>query len=329
MEDVNLKGVVGIQNMGQTCYMNAVLQLLRTCQDWNLFCLKTSFTDKKIIMAYKDMLSTLWSAHKPAYVRPLAFLTEIQRSVQNTSYSMFGHAVQNDAHEYMSYLLDQFHEELKVESEYQEQYTDDPKLKMQALACNAWNKFVSKNTSEIVRIFFGMMRKMVICSHCNNKTYRWELFNSLKVLCEGETLYDWIRKEVNECTDIAEYKCDTCNAKHPAKKYSHLWKLPQHLFIFIDRFQKEGMKMMTLCPLTELLLMSSFFAEEAHMPAAYELCGIVDHHGHQMHGGHYTAQFKHPISKAWWLFDDEKAHPLDQPHFVSANYILSYRAQSM
>ena len=44
--------------------------------------------------------------------------------------------------------------------------------------------------------------------NCNNRTYQWELFNSLKIPCDGDSLYEWIRKEVNEVTDIDAYKCD-------------------------------------------------------------------------------------------------------------------------
>ena len=56
----------------------------------------------------------------------------------------------------------------------------------------------------------------------------------------------------------------------------------------------------------------------------YELQGVSDHHGTHM-GGHYTAQFKHPISKEWWWFDDEQAQKLDYPRFSSSNYIFFFR----
>ena len=90
---IALKGIVGIENMGNMCYVNAIIQLLRTCQDWNIFCLTNSvenFNNKKAVLAYKDIVATIWSAHRPAYVRPLAFIYEIKNIVQNTPYAMFG-----------------------------------------------------------------------------------------------------------------------------------------------------------------------------------------------------------------------------------------------
>jgi ubiquitin C-terminal hydrolase len=321
--DVAIKGIVGIQNMGNMCYVNAVIHALRTCQELTMFCLTHSVDElasKRVVLAYKDIVATIWSAHRPAYVRPLAFISEISHVVRNTPYDMFGQHMQQDAHEYLSYLLDRFHEELSVPVEFElEEKT------MESMAKKAWNHFLMKKTSIIVDTCFGMLRKTVICSNCQNKTYQWELFNSLKIPCEGETLYDWIRKEVNEVTDIHEYKCDSCNGKYSAKKYSHIWKLPNHLFIVLDRFQIHGMKIMTTCPLIETLSLSDYYAEEVKINVNYELCGIVDHHGMHMHGGHYTAQFKHPISREWWHFDDERSHELGVPRFVPSNYILSYR----
>jgi len=268
------------------------------------------------------MLITIWSAYKPAYVRPLAFIADIQKAVQNTPYVMFGQPMQNDAHEYLAYLMDQFHEELKTDSAIvlQEDTT------MQGMANRAWNQFLSKNMSDMVRIFFGMLRKTVQCSNCQNKTYQWEICNMLKIPCEGQTFEEWIQKEVNEVTDIDEYKCDGCNGRHPAKKYSHLWRAPEHLFIVLHRFQGNGMKVMTGCPGTEILSLAPFFAEEVENKAQqYELCGIGDHHGAHIHGGHYTAQSKHPISNEWWFYDDERAGELGSPQFSPANYIFSYR----
>jgi ubiquitin C-terminal hydrolase len=239
---------------------------------------------------------------------------------------MFAMPIQNDAQEYLGYLLDKFHEELKVQVDVPDVVPQD----MAGMAKQAWDRFLSKNTSVVVETFFGMMRKMVICSNCSTRTYQWELFNMLKIPCYGgATLHDWIEKEVNEVTDIDAFKCNTCDAKHPAKKYSHLWKLPQHLFIVLDRFQPNGMKAINVCPIMERLSFPQYFAEEAQNLGlhhnGYQLCGIADHHGGQIHGGHYTAQFKHPITGDWWFFDDERAHEMHAPQFSSSAYILSYR----
>lgn len=334
------KGVVGLQNMGNTCYCNSTLQLLRACSEWNAYCLMKPFmahletlpqesTHRIILLAYQDLLTSLWSAHYPAYVRPSGFLSEVSKAVQGTVYSSFGMPVPNDSHEYLVYVLDQIHEALRVHVPWSPTpvpETATPTEHMRHLAQQGWNQFVSKNSSEVVRQFFGMMRKTITCSYCHQKTYKWEIFNSIKIPCEGATFYDWIQKEVNEVSEIEDYQCDNCSARHPATIISHLWKLPPNLFITIRRFHYNGDKNMTPCPYQgENLSLARFFAPESEdLNQEYELRGISDHHGSHL-GGHYTAQFKHPISEEWWWFDDQTAQRLSGPQCSSSNYIFVFK----
>ena len=45
-KDPNLTVVVGIQNMGNTCYCNSTIQLLRACSEWDAFCLTQPFVEQ-------------------------------------------------------------------------------------------------------------------------------------------------------------------------------------------------------------------------------------------------------------------------------------------
>jgi ubiquitin C-terminal hydrolase len=340
-KDPSLKGVVGIQNMGNTCYANSTLQLLRASPEWNAFSLTQNFVErlqhisddnqyKRILLAYQDILKSLWSAYKPAYVRPLGFISEVRKAVKGTVYEMFGMPIPNDSHEYLVYLMDCFHEAMKTEEPFiEKKIPDDANShdKMIMMAENGWNKFVSKNNSEVIHLFFGMMRKTIQCINCQNSSYQWEVFNSLKIPCEGEKFHDWIRNEVKE-TEIEGYHCEKCKGRHQATIHTHLWRLPHSLFITLRRFHFNGSKNMTECPYRgENITFSEFFADESNEPSrywAYELRGVSDHHGTHM-GGHYTAQFKHPLSGEWWWMDDEQACSLEQPQFSSSNYIFFLR----
>ncbi len=347
IKDPALKGVVGIQNMGNTCYSNSTIQLIRACPEWNAYCLTQNFTDilknksddnnyKRIIIAYQEILKSLWSSYRPAYVRPLGFISEVRKAVKGTVYEMFGVPIPNDSHEYLVYLLDCFHEALKTTYTFQA-HTIDTSLsnnkKMEIMAENGWNKYLSMNTSEIVNLFFGMFRKSIYCTNCKNTSYQWEVFNSLKIPCDGNTFIEWIQNEVKE-TEIEGYHCDNCkiktpdNYKHNAKIYTHIWRLPANLFVTLRRFNFDGRKNMKKCPYNgENIVFEQFFADESNHPSrtwSYEIRGVSDHHGSHM-GGHYTSQFKHPISGEWWGFDDESSTKMESPYFSESNYIFYFR----
>jgi ubiquitin C-terminal hydrolase len=350
-KDLSLKGVVGIQNMGNTCYCNSTIQLFRACSEWNAYCLTQNFIDqlknipdsnnyKRVLIAYQEILKSLWSAYKPAYIRPLGFISEVRKAVKGTVYEMFGIPVPNDSHEYLVYLLDCFHEAIKTEKQFIEKTINDSMTldeKMIIMADNGWNSFLSKNNSEIVYQFFGMMRKTIYCTKCNNRTYQWEVFNSLKVPCEGITFNDWIHNEVKD-SEIEGYQCDNCtnltpgDDRHLAKIYTHIWKLPRSLVITLRRFNWDGKKNILICPYKgDDISFNDFFAQESNDPSRfwkYELRGVSDHHGSHL-GGHYTAQFKHPISNEWWRFDDETASKQENAHFSASNYIFLFKHKSI
>lgn len=328
--------------MGNTCYCNTTLQLLRACPEWTVFCLTQSLEERtkhlspenpnrRILLAYQEILRSLWSAHRPAYVRPIGFLNEVRKAVLGTPYEMFGMPVQNDSHEYLVYLLDHFHEAMRQEVPWSPPPLPSnlsPEESMRRLAQNGWNTFLSKNMSPVIHFFFGMMRKTIECQTCHTKTYRWEVFNTLKVPCEGGTFLEWIRKEAMEQSEIEGYRCDTCKEKRTASLFSHLWQLPPHLFLTLRRFHCNGQKNMTPCPYRgEILDLQSFFAPETLHDSRndrYEVRGISDHHGH-LGGGHYTAQFKHPLTGEWWNMDDHTASSLPAPSFSSSNYLFYFR----
>ena len=341
-QSADTKGVVGLQNMGNTCYVNSTLQLLRACPDWTVYCMMTDLPTTmerpaRVLRAFRDVQQSLWSAYYPGYVRPAGFLHEIQQVVQGTVYDMFGLPMQNDSHEFLVYLLDQFHEAQSEKPAFHE--LDLPIVDgvvptervMQIRAINGWNRYCSTHgTSPIVRLCYGMIRKTIECSHCHNRTYQWEPFNTLKIPCvAGQPFREWIRRELNDCAEIDQYQCNTCHARYPATIQSHLWKLPPHLFLTLRRFQPDGQKDTSPCPYEGgLLSFDSYYAPESDDPmrnVQYELRGVSDHHGTHL-GGHYTAQFKHPSTGQWWWFDDERAMPMPQPQCSASNYLFYFRA---
>jgi ubiquitin C-terminal hydrolase len=279
-----------------------------------------------VLIGYQDILKTLWSASPPAFVRPMGWLQVVRAAVADSVYEMFAHPIQNDSHEYLVWILDNFHESLKAVP------AAAAAAPSAAIPRDPWAQFYSVNHTRVVDCFFGLMRKTVTCSSCKNKSISYEPFNVLKVPCldPSQPFLEWM-KNYFVAEDLDDYACEKCSPTRTKAIITHsLWRLPRNLFISVRRFAANGRKDMTAVPDAMELELTDLFDPEARAISAngtncvYGLCGVVDHHGNHI-GGHYTAQFLHPVSKNWWWMDDESAQYMPGPRFGSSNYVFLYR----
>lgn len=347
-KEPSLRGVVGIINLGNTCYANSTIQLIRAVPEINRLMLVLDDTlismmpDEKtkpsiVTLAYQDLLKTIWSAYRPSYARPLGYFKAIQEVVKGTVYDTFGMPMQNDSHEYLVWLLDNFHEALNVNSGRQRPSLPSPAalsaLSIQEQAILGWEQFTATNKSPIIKDFFGLLCQTMECQNCSTKSYAWHPFNVLKIPCDGETFTDWIASEFAP-EIIDDYACAHCApTRQKATLSRHIWHLPPVLFISLKRFTPNGRKIGKSCPYdnSPLRLLPFFAPASPHASRTwiYDLRGIVDHHGSHS-GGHYSAQFRHPISDEWWWIDDESSQKLDSGPRLNqpSNYILLFRSQA-
>ncbi|RVE45690.1 hypothetical protein evm_009660 [Chilo suppressalis] len=115
-DDTRPRGLVGLQNMGNTCYMNAALQALSNTAPLTSYFLECAAAvyvlaaDKKpaISRAYQKLIKEIWSRKTRGYVVPNGILYGI-RNV----YPMFRGYHQHDTQEFLRCFMDQLHEELK------------------------------------------------------------------------------------------------------------------------------------------------------------------------------------------------------------------------
>ncbi|XP_062337065.1 ubiquitin carboxyl-terminal hydrolase 33 [Osmerus eperlanus] len=112
-DELRTRGLTGLKNIGNTCYMNAALQALSNCPPLTQFFLECGGlvrTDKKpaLCKSYQKLVSDLWHKNRNSYVIPTTLFQGIK-----AINPMFRGYSQQDSQEFLRCLMDQLHEELK------------------------------------------------------------------------------------------------------------------------------------------------------------------------------------------------------------------------
>lgn len=336
-QEQKMRGIIGLANLGNTCYMNSAIQAFRHCPEWTLFCKKNGDLEKhiqnrdtnnaRVALAYQDLIHSIWGGTGPAYVRPLGFYDTLKLVVRGTHYEDFIRRTPQDAHEFLVWLLDQMY--MATQREVNIQINNSERLRPMVLsAVTGWKSAFEKQYSPLTDLIFGMYRIQYTCGGCNAVHTRWETFNCLKIqLVKNGEIMDSINSEFNE-EEIDEYACESCKERTKTKKQASIWRLPKVLIVSLKRFTPMGTRDNT--PLVydgAPLTFESVFAPdstETSRTNKFKLFATVDHHGSHM-GGHYTSQCFSPIWKQWHRYDDESVQEIDAPRFGTQTYILMLR----
>lgn len=348
------KGVVGLTNLGLTCYANALLQCLRHIEriPWifttgrfdTLFKKDASGRREKqqnVARSFADVMTQQENGTSPGVLRPAGFFKSLRDCVQETVYEQFATTAPHDSHEFLMFMLESLHESISMEVDMQimKRNPSSEEEKRVILALDTWKQSFSKEYSPLVDLFFGLLHVQIHCESCGNISHKWETFNTLKFCVpkqNSETPPDILELLQKECEGevIDEYCCEKCSpTRTVARRKMTIWRLPQTLILCLKRFSYDGRKIHTriTAPVSKPLSMESLFSEESPEKGGitdYTLRAIVDHHG-GAGGGHYTAQCKDKLDSQWYVYDDEHSYAIQAPNIGESTYILFYeRAKS-
>lgn len=232
MSSTKVKGLVGLTNIGNTCYGNATLQALRHQVDLTIYILQGQHlklmenkpkTDKTRMMeSYGELVRALWTKEEGA-VPTKPFWSAMIPVAMNEGFEQFRIPIPHDAHEFLVFILDQIHEALseKVTMTIRPPLENTQKTRDAASALGFWKSAFEKSYSPMVDLLFGLLRKSVTCEVCKNESVTWETMNINKVCVPKQAdkpigLLDLMREECRGET-IDEYACDHCIAAASAE----------------------------------------------------------------------------------------------------------------
>ncbi|CAH0601984.1 unnamed protein product [Chrysodeixis includens] len=334
-------GLNGLRNIGNTCFMNSVLQCLSNTKPLLEYVQDDKYTDDintslscmkgALIKAFGSLIKELWrSGERDAVVNTTTFKSQVQRFAPR----FMGYS-QQDAQEFLRYLLEGLHEDVnRVTIKPKPIITEiDDSLSDSAKAAEAWSRYLRMEDSRVGDIFVGQLKSTLRCTHCNHDSVTFDPFWDLSLPIPSRTgnlklqqcLQHFTREE--EMDGDEKPTCSKCGVRRKCLKWFTVQKFPQVLVLHLKRFSpterfRGKLSVVVEFPLSGLDL-SAFAATRAQHPV-YNLYAVSNHSG-TTYSGHYTAYCKHPYTGDWHEYNDSRVTPINSRNVVSSEaYVLFY-----
>ena len=114
------KGLSGLCNLGNTCFMNSCMQIISHIYELDDFLNVENYkrklknnVDSALLMEWDDLRKILWSEN--CIVSPVKFVKTVQKLAQIKGQELFTGYDQNDMTEFLIFVIDCFHESLSRE----------------------------------------------------------------------------------------------------------------------------------------------------------------------------------------------------------------------
>uniref|UniRef100_A0A8C3XIY2 Ubiquitin carboxyl-terminal hydrolase 8 n=1 Tax=Chelydra serpentina TaxID=8475 RepID=A0A8C3XIY2_CHESE len=329
--------LTGLRNLGNTCYMNSILQCLCNAPHLADYFNRNLYQDDinrlnllghkgEVAEEFGIIMKALWTGQY-RYISPKDFKITIGKI--NDQFSGYS---QQDSQELLLFLMDGLHEDLnKADNRKRYKEENNDHLDDFKGAELAWHKHKQLNESIIVALFQGQFKSTVQCLTCHKKSRTFEAFMYLSLPLASTskcTLQECLRlfSKEEKLTDNNRFYCSHCKTRRDSLKKLEIWKLPPVLLVHLKRFSYDGrwkQKLQTSVdfPLESLDLSQYVIGPKSNL----KRFNLFSNHYGGLDGGHYTAYCRNATKQRWYKFDDHEVSEISASSVKSsAAYILFY-----
>ena len=357
-KDVNLENnkiiqqyffpLVGLVNVGSTCFMNATLQCLMHVSELSNYFLNEYPNDKAFLNSINNITTTKGELSEAYYeiVKEVDILSKKEIKFSHYSYppskfkkilgkynSQFTKDEANDSKDLILYLLQTFHEELN--------YFGDkvvptnillPDQTLRSLTFDYFKlSYQSTNFSKISQLFYGTYETTIICSVCKNIFYSYQKFEFLsfstfKYKNDRFNILDGFKdnEEKQKLIGDNQYMCPKCKKLVDAETFNKIIEPPLKLILNIDYGINKKYNIIAL-DFEDELDITDFLSFILENNIKYRLCSVCTHIGVSGERGHYIAFCKNFKNNKWYKFNDSSCGECKNYEIYNDNpYLLIY-----
>ena len=331
--------LIGLQNIGATCFMNATLQCLSQTADLTNYFLDEprSFnkimnnniamkknTELQLSPVYLELVKNLWNKNSTRkYYQPKKFMETVE--AMNPLFKL-GQA--GDSKDFIIFILEQFHTELKINKNNNS--ADNNAIINQYDQQTAFKNFIEdfkKQTSIISDIFYGIQETNNTCLNCKNYfsrqgkqypiCYNYQIFNCLIFPLEEVRRYRYnynsqiktvtledcfyYNEKMDHFTGDNKNYCNICKKTCDSDYISKIYSAPNTLILILNRGKNNCFDVKL--NFKETIDITNFVSVKTSN-IKYNLYGVITHYGESGPSAHFLAFCKSPINNKWYRYND-------------------------
>jgi len=350
--------LVGLNNIGATCYMNATLQCLSNTNTLTNYFLKEykyeQNNNKKIMSkAYYNVIKDLWNRdNNNKSISPYEF-----KEILSQENPLFAGIAANDSKDLINFLIERFHNELNIiknENSMQKNNSNyniskNDQLNEQKMLNIFINDYKNKYNSIISDLFYGLLETKSQCTNCQYIKYNFQIYSFIEFPLEKVNQYCFnagkrnnYNMNNNKNPDVDLYECfeyynntelmdgenqmfcNICNCAYDSLYSSLLYSTPNYLIINLNRGRGAVYECNVIFP-EQLNLFNYVVFKNGN--TYYELYAVICHLGPSSMSGHFVAYCRNRIDKKWYLYNDGIVSLCKNPNEYQNGlvYILFYQ----